>query len=200
MNETPFTYDELDEIFRGDGHNDFIGLSNIDGLIAALVAGPAVVPKAWWLPEIFAGHMPSSVPGSPESRAAATIMTRYAQVEDILAKRPKTYQPILMHHLESFVVGPWALGFMMGMGLGQADEAWMKMLGSRRRDLLPILAATEIGRQMLADMSCSDIQRIAETTEPVQIAGAVLAVHRFYKSHRLPDDRRKHKPRAMPYR
>ena len=76
----------------------------------------------------------------------------------------------------------------------------MKMLGSRRRDLLPILAATEIGRQMLADMSCSEIQRIAETTEPVQIADAVLAVHRFYKSHRLPGDRRKHKPRAMPYR
>jgi uncharacterized protein len=67
MNETPFTYDELDEIFRGDGQNNFIGLSTIDGLIAALVAGPAVVPEAWWLPEIFAGHMPSDLPPFPRT-------------------------------------------------------------------------------------------------------------------------------------
>ena len=50
MIDTPFSYDELDELLRGDGDNDFIGLSSIDGMIAALVAGPAVVPPAEWLP------------------------------------------------------------------------------------------------------------------------------------------------------
>ena len=61
MTDTPFTYDELDELFRGDGRNDYIGLSAIDGMIAALVAGPVVVPKEEWLPLIFADHMPRTI-------------------------------------------------------------------------------------------------------------------------------------------
>jgi hypothetical protein len=36
-----FTYDEVDEILRLDGHNDYVGLSAIDGLIAVVAAGPA---------------------------------------------------------------------------------------------------------------------------------------------------------------
>ena len=35
-----FTYAELDEILRGTGRNDAIGMSAIDGLIAALGRRP----------------------------------------------------------------------------------------------------------------------------------------------------------------
>jgi len=37
-----FTSAELDEILRGTGRNGAIGMSAIDGLIAALVAAPAL--------------------------------------------------------------------------------------------------------------------------------------------------------------
>ena len=37
----PFSYDEVDEYLRGGGHHDAVGMSAIDGLIAALVAAPA---------------------------------------------------------------------------------------------------------------------------------------------------------------
>ena len=41
-----FTYAELDEILRGTGHSGAIGMSAIDGLIAALVAAPALfIPR-----------------------------------------------------------------------------------------------------------------------------------------------------------
>jgi hypothetical protein len=40
-----FTYDELDELFRGKGGPDGnVGMSSIDGMIAALVAGPSFIP------------------------------------------------------------------------------------------------------------------------------------------------------------
>jgi hypothetical protein len=51
-----YTYDELDEIFRGKGDNDIVGMS----LIAALVAGPVFVDPSKWLPLIFAGRVPKS--------------------------------------------------------------------------------------------------------------------------------------------
>lgn len=183
MMDVPLTYDELDELFRGDGQNDFIGLSAIDGMIAALIAGPAVVPRERWLPEIFAGHMPSATAGSPESRSAATIMARYAEVEQSLARRPPTYQPILMHHLGRFIVRPWAIGFMMGVGL--SPNAWASILiSSKRQEMRPILAGSELGRPMLPEMSNLDVERVAASTDALQISHAVVAVHRFHAARR----------------
>ena len=59
MTKPAYTYDELDEIFRGNGHNDIVGMSFIDGLIAALVAGPVFVDPREWLPLIFEGRLPA---------------------------------------------------------------------------------------------------------------------------------------------
>ena len=53
-----FTYAELDEILRADGHADAIGMSAIDGLIAALVAAPSFVHPKEWIPLIFGGRQP----------------------------------------------------------------------------------------------------------------------------------------------
>jgi yecA family protein len=185
MTDTPYTYDELDEIFRGDGHNDVIGLSAIDGLIAALVAGPAAVPPDEWLPLIFADHMPSTVEGSPESRATATILARYAEVDQILALHPLAYQPILMHHLGQFIVRPWALGFMMGLAKRRDD--WLPiLLGPKRQDMRSILACSELGRPMLPDLADQEVERIAAITEAPQIAAAVLAVNSFHAARRKP--------------
>src|ERR1700738_4165125 len=48
---TAFTYDELDGILRGaGGHDGAIGMSAIDGLIAALVAAPTFVHPDEWVP------------------------------------------------------------------------------------------------------------------------------------------------------
>lgn len=185
MNDVPYTYDELDEILRGDGHNDFIGLSAIDGLIAALVAGPAFVPRDEWLPMVFAGHMPSTVEGSSSSRAAATIMARYAEVEQVLAERPLTYEPIFMHHLGQLVVGPWAIGFMIGLST-RRDE-WIPILTSPTRvKMAPILASSEIGRPMLLpDMPDGEVAKIAADA-PSQIGPAVVTVSCFHHAQRRP--------------
>ena len=53
-----FTYAELDEILRGSGRSGAIGMSAIDGLIAALVAAPSFVHPDEWVPLVFGGHQP----------------------------------------------------------------------------------------------------------------------------------------------
>ena len=63
MTEWVYDYDELDEILRGDGSAGFVGVSAIDGLIAAAVAGPAALQPTEWLPLIFGGRMPVAPPG-----------------------------------------------------------------------------------------------------------------------------------------
>jgi yecA family protein len=179
VTETPFSYDALDELLRGDGHNDYIGMSAIDGMIAALVAGPEAVPADEWLPLIFAGHRPSRVKGSSESRAGLTIAARYDEVERTLAQQPSAYQPILMHDLGQFILRPWALGFMMGMSTRQ--DAWLPVLLKKRLALAPILACSELGRPMLPDLSATDIERVA-AKDPSQVAAVVTTIKRFHKN------------------
>jgi len=179
--ETPFSYDELDEILRGNGDNDFIGLSSIDGMIAALVAGPAVVPPCEWLPTIFNGHSPSTIKGTPESRAVATIMARYAEVEQELLHQPESYQPILMHHLGQLIVQPWAIGFMMGASTLQ--NAWLPVLTKKRVEMAPLLACCEVGSPMLSEQSRKQMDKVAAKS-PAEIAGIVVLVMNFHKADR----------------
>src|SRR5215475_7611996 len=91
-----FTYAELDEVLRGCGHSGAIGMSAIDGLIAALVAAPSFVHPDEWMPLVFSGHQPPLDENSPELRAVKTIFNRYNEVSDILADRPQAYRPIFM--------------------------------------------------------------------------------------------------------
>jgi hypothetical protein len=87
-----FTYAELDEILRGTGRNGAIGISAIDGLIAALVAAPSFVHPDEWIPLIFGGRQPPLHENSPELRAVKTIFTRYNEVSETLADRPAAYR------------------------------------------------------------------------------------------------------------
>ncbi len=76
MNRPGVSHDELDERLRGDGHNDYVGMSAIDGLLAAVVAGPVAVAPAAWLPNVFGGVVPQSKPGSIEERLVNTVLNR----------------------------------------------------------------------------------------------------------------------------
>ena len=62
----------VDEILRGAGRTGAIGMSAIDGLIAALVAVPSFVHPEEWIPLIFGGRQPLHE-NSPELHAVKTI-------------------------------------------------------------------------------------------------------------------------------
>jgi uncharacterized protein len=99
-----FSYPELDEILRGTGRTGAIGMSAIDGLIAALVAAPSFVHPDEWIPLIFGGRQPPLRENSPELRAVKTIFNLYNEVSEILADRPQAYQPIFMTDNDGNVV------------------------------------------------------------------------------------------------
>jgi yecA family protein len=69
-----FAYAELDEILRGAGRTGAIGMSAIDGLIAALVAAPSFVHPEEWIPLIFGGRQPLHE-NSPELHAVNDLQS-----------------------------------------------------------------------------------------------------------------------------
>ena len=180
MTKPAYSYDELDEIFRGKGDNDFVGMSLIDGLIAALVAGPAFVDPREWLPLIFAGRLPALDDGTPEYLAVNTIFNRYNEVSMTLADYPKAYRPIFMFDADRLIVDHWAVGFMRGISL-RVREWTDVVLTDMRLTLAPIFVAHDMGAGFLPDIPQAEQLRRRPTAH-LHIADAVVALRRACSS------------------
>jgi yecA family protein len=179
-----FTYAELDEILRGTGHTDAIGMSAIDGLIAALVAAPSFVHPDEWIPLIFGGRQPPLHENSPELRVVKTIFKRYNEVSETLADRPQGYRPIFMIDNDgSIVARDWAVGFMLGLGL--RSEEWGKriLLTKHRQVLTPILVYCEGNLDLLPEMPAAE-KRQRQASAHEQIAQAVAAIRAICNPYR----------------
>lgn len=185
-----FTYAALDEILRGTGHNGAIGMSAIDGLIAALVAAPAFVHPDEWVPLIFGDRRPQMTEGSPEYRAVQTIFSRYNEVSTVLSDQPEAYRPIFMTDDDgSIVARDWAVGFVLGIGL-RSEEWGKRILLTKHRGLLtPILVYSDPSVDLLPDMSAAEKRR-RQITAHQQIADAVVATRVICNPHRAAEARR----------
>lgn len=191
-----FTYDELDAILRGaGGHDGAIGMSAIDGLIAALVAAPTFVHPDEWVPLIFGGYKPLTGPGSPEERAVRTVFNRYNEVSTTLSERPQAYQPIFMIDRDGSVVArDWAVGFMLGVGLRPDEWADSVLLTGHRGLLTPILVYHDPGDGLLPDMPPAEKRRRRATAHH-QIPQAVAAIRAVCNPHRAAEARPRPKKR-----
>jgi uncharacterized protein len=185
-----FTYAELDEILRGTGHSGAIGMSAIDGLIAALVAAPCFVHPDEWVPLIFGGRQPPMIENSHELRVVKTIFNRYNEVSETLADQPQAYRPIFMIGNDgSIVARDWAVGFMLGIGL--RSEEWGKriLLTQHRQVLTPILVYCEGDLDLMPDMPAAE-KRQRQATAHEQIAKAVAATRAICNPYRAAEPTR----------
>jgi uncharacterized protein len=179
-----FTYAELDEILRGTGRDGAIGMSAIDGLIAALVAAPSFVHPDEWVKLIFGGRRPAMHENSSEHRVVQTIFNRYNEVSAILADQPDAYRPIFMVDADGGIVArDWAVGFALGIGL-RPDE-WGKciLLTKHRQVPTPILVYCDPSIDLLPDMSAAEKRR-RQVTAHAQIAQAVVAARDICNPYR----------------
>lgn len=156
------SYDELDERLRGDGHNDYVGMSAIDGLVAAIVAGPVPVAPAVWLPNVFGGTVPQTKPGSIEERLVNTVLNRHDEVDHLLAHAPGDCYPIFMQDKGKTIVDAWAIGFALGLGLG--GEAWAPILLATPKPIItPIMAVNPHLAKMLFRLSPQEKRKVRAT-------------------------------------
>jgi yecA family protein len=186
---------ELDEILRGTGRTGAIGMSAIDGLIAALVAAPSFVHPDEWIPLIFSGRQPPLHENSPELRAVKTIFKRYNEVSEILADRPAAYRPIFMTDGEgSIVVRDWAVGFALGIALRSKEWGRCILLTEHRQVLVPILVYCEGELDLLPDMPAAEKRR-RQATAHAEIAQAVADARNICNPYRAAEARQPTKRR-----
>ena len=118
----------LDEFLNSDdAPSDCMDLSELDGFLAGIVAGPELIPPSEFLPVIWGGPQPAFADADEARTIVGTILGRYNEIAAGLDDDPASYQPVFWQDMLGHpVVEDWAVGFMRAVAMRGA--AWKPVL------------------------------------------------------------------------
>jgi len=159
-------------------------LSEMDGFLAGLVAGPEVVPRGEWLAEVWDNEEPEYADEAEQEAVEQAIFDRYAAIESGLEATPLGYTAILWQdEAGTTVAEDWAAGFMQAVTL--RAQAWQPALADEDASMLLIPIASlagmtlpegERGGQAMTDDALDGLIQDAAQVLPV----CVLGLRRFW--------------------
>ena len=159
-------------------------LSELDGFLAGLVAGPEVVPRDEWLAEVWDNEEPDYLNDAEQDAVEQAIFDRYAAIASGLDAMPLGYTTILWQdEAGTTVAEDWAAGFMQAVTL--RAKAWQPALADEDASMLLIpiaslagmtLPESERGGQAMSDDALEGLLQDAEQVLPV----CVLGLRRFW--------------------
>lgn len=160
-------------------------LSELDGFLAGLAAGPVDIPAEEWLAEVWDNTEPAYADSAEETAVLEAILAHSAAIEIALDASPLAYAPILWQDTTgTTVTEDWAAGFMRAVSL--RPDAWQPALADEDAALLliPIASLAEMavpeaerGEQGLTEDALSGLIQDAEQVLPV----CVLGLRRFWR-------------------
>jgi uncharacterized protein len=177
--------DELAHFLNSDSApQGCMDLSELDGFLAGLVAGPEVVPRDEWLTEVWDNEEPDYADDAEQAAVEQAIFDRYAAIEAGLDANPLGYAAILWQdEAGTTVAEDWAAGFMQAVTL--RTKAWQPALMDEDASMLLIpiaslagmtLPEAERGGQAMTDDALEGLMQDAEQVLPV----CVLGLRRFW--------------------
>ena len=183
---TPEMIEELDEFLNSDqAPSDCMGISDLDGFLAGIVAGPERIVPSEWLPVIWQGGEPEFKDTKQAERIIGIIMARHNEIIREFDNELDEYHPILWRAPDgSYRATDWCEGFIDAIEL--RVDAWQ-----------PILEVdTMIMHPIMAHLQDSDGEPILEGT-PEQISEirrectdilpeVIQLIYDFWKSLRSP--------------
>ncbi len=121
----PVDLDALDAFLLSDRAPEAsMGLSDLDGVLAGIAAGPELVMPNEWLPVVWGGAEPA-FEGVDEARSVlGTIMGRHNEIVRALGTAPDEFDPAFWEGPDDggVVVTDWAAGFLDAVNL--RPKAW----------------------------------------------------------------------------
>lgn len=175
------TEDEFEQfLMRDSGLDAPMSMSEIDGLLTAVVIGPVFPPPSQWMPLVWGDE------GGPEyssqaqaERITGLLMRHMNSLSRQLQEDPDEFEPMLLVDLDEdrkriVIADHWCLGFMAGVSLN--EDAWQEVEAT----LLPfIMFASEPGD--------AEIDEELETNREywiTQLGFAVAAINRCFLAYR----------------
>jgi uncharacterized protein len=144
--------DELERLLESDATPETsMWLSELDGFLTGIAAGPEMVPPAEFLPVVWGGDGPG-FEGEDSAPVVKLIVALLADIAEGLEEGPEAVLPVFWESEDGKEdASDWVEGFLQAIDL--REEAWMPLL-ERKRDkamLTPmlLLARDEEGNPLL---------------------------------------------------
>lgn len=177
----------LDRYLLSDnGPDDGMGLSDLDGFLTGLAAGPETIPPSEWLPLIWGGEEPRFDDEDEMRMVFGTILGRYNEIAALLDTDPEQFAPIYWENTDgSPIVTDWAVGFLEALAL--RPEAWEPLINDPEAHvaLVPLLLC---GRDV--DVAEEIEEWFDEETFvaelPDMLPVCVFRIHKFWQNRNRP--------------
>lgn len=127
MNTGPLDAEELewlDEILLNYGQDDAVlDVSELDGMLTAILSGPHVIPPSVWLTALWGGenHLPEWPSEESMKRFMALVLQHMNDINDRLNVAPDQFEPMFglrdVEGQEFTVVEEWCFGYLRGVAL-----------------------------------------------------------------------------------
>ena len=174
-------FDEDSEPLPGD--EGIIDVSELDGLLTAVVSAPVTIMPSYWVPAVW-GDYPPVFESDAEVERVFSLMIRHLNViAATLMNYPEEFEPLFEYRevddREFTIVDEWCEGYMRGIEL--ALELGASLDAATEELLVPIRAFTEA-----ADWPGHDLPERADTEKLQQsIALNVRALHAYWLERRM---------------
>ena len=188
--------DALNEYLTSDrSPPDCMDLSELDGFLAGLIAGPEPIAPSEWLPVVWDGEEPSFDDDTEAATVLSTILHRYNAIADSLDNDPASFVPVFWEGLDgSPVVEDWAHGFMHAVSM--RTEAWEPVLQDEDSAILLIpigiiagLAVPDLEAE--TRLSEDAMQSLLEDAD-MMLAACAVGLRAFWRDRPSPPPHRLH--------
>ncbi|MBV7536602.1 UPF0149 family protein [Duganella sp. sic0402] len=123
-------YAQLDDLLAALGPQA-MDVARLEGLLTALVAGPADPAPSAWLPLVWGG-------AESNAEAEALVLRHHAYMQTWMAKDPNSFEPIYECG-GSWTADAWCAGFLAGVQL--EHDAWAPLRAGQPALLAPFQQA-----------------------------------------------------------
>jgi uncharacterized protein len=182
-----FLYHRIDEDAEFEGHDEgVLGVSELDGMLTALVSGPVMVPPSQWIPRVWGDYPPEWHDETELEKVMSLMMRLLNNVASLLEEEPEYFEPLFEEEFddgETFtIVDDWCVGYMRGVTV--SAEHWELDSAAMQTLLAPIMAFN--GEQALMIEELYDEQEFDDLC--AEIVPNVREIHAYWLAHRLPGE------------
>ena len=129
-----FLLDRIDENADTEGKDEgILGLSDLDGLLVAVVSGPNLIPPSQWLPAVWGDFEPEWESEKEAQKVMMLMIDIMNSTASTFMDSPEEFQPLFYERKvdgKTFtIVDEWCEGYMRGVSLAQElwDSAGLEM-------------------------------------------------------------------------
>ena len=122
-----FLLDRIDKGSEFEGKDaGVLGLSELDGLMTAVVSGPVMIQPSQWIPQIWGDFQPAWYDEQDFQTVMSLLMRHMNSIAASLMEQPDDFEPMFQEHVVKgkthTIVDEWCEGYMRGVAM--AAEQW----------------------------------------------------------------------------